>query len=151
MKHTNEKIVELIKNKKAYHDYTIEDKFEAGMALEGWEVKAIRQHKITLLDSHVIIRHQECYLIGAHITPLDTAAIHTHPDPTRTRKLLLKKKEIAKLTGAVQQKGYTIIPCALYLKGRLIKLRIALAKGKNTMTNAKPRKKKTGNDKNRSS
>ncbi|HAV93302.1 MAG TPA: SsrA-binding protein [Proteobacteria bacterium] len=123
-------IIELIKNKKAYHDYLLEDKFTAGLVLEGWEVKAIRQHKINLSDSHVIIRQQECFLIGAHVTPLPTTANYLKADPTRTRKLLLQRREISKLVGAVQQKGYTIVPCSLFLKDNLIKIQVALAKGK---------------------
>jgi len=143
MQRQNNAIIELIKNKKVYHEYTLEDKYDAGLSLEGWEVKAIRKHRINLQDSHVIIRNQECFLIGAHITPLPTTASYSHPDPTRTRKLLLTKKEINKLIGAVQQKGYTIIPCRLFLKGNLIKLQIALAKGKKLHDKRQADKEKT--------
>lgn len=136
-------ITELIKNKKAFHDYTLEDKYDAGLVLEGWEVKAIRKNRINLLDSHVILRHQECFLIGAHITALSTTASYTNIDPTRTRKLLLKRREIGKLIGAVQQKGYTIVPLRLFLKGNLIKLQIALAKGKKLHDKRQADKEKT--------
>ena len=137
------KITELIKNKKVYHEYTIEDKYDAGMALEGWEVKAIRKHRINLQDSHIVVRNQECFLIGAHITPLPTTATYSHPDPTRTRKLLLTRREINKLIGAVQRKGYTIVPCRLFLKGNLIKIQVALAKGKKRHDKRQSEKEKT--------
>jgi SsrA-binding protein len=143
MTQKNSTYTELIKNKKAYHDYTIEDKFDAGMSLQGWEVKSIRQHRINIQDSHVIIKHSECFLIGCHITPLPTTAIICKPDPTRTRKLLLTRREINKLIGAVQQKGYTIVPCKLMLKNNLIKIQIALAKGKKNHDKRQAEKEKT--------
>jgi len=143
MKNGQERIVELIKNKKAYHDYSLEDKYTAGLVLEGWEVKAIRKNRINLQDSHIITRKEECYLIGAHITPLPTTASYSAPDPTRTRKLLLTRREINKLIGAVQQKGYTIVPCKLLLKGSLVKLCIALAKGKKQHDKRQAEKEKT--------
>ena len=123
-------MTELIKNKKAYHDYALEDKYDAGLVLQGWEVKAIRKNRINLQDSHVIMRKGECFLIGAHITALPTTAAYCNADPTRTRKLLLTRREINKLIGAVQQKGFTIVPCKLFIKNNLIKINIALAKGK---------------------
>ena len=117
-------------NKKALHDYSIENKFEAGIALSGWEVKSLRAGKAQLVDSYVLLKDGEAYLFGAHITPLKTASTHLIADPTRTRKLLLHKRELGKLFGAVQQKGYACVALALYWKKHLIKCEIALAKGK---------------------
>ncbi len=117
-------------NKKAIHDYFIEEKYEAGLALEGWEVKAIRAGQMNIKESYVIIKGGEIFLIGMHITPLPTASTHIHPDPTRTRKLLLHAKEINKLIGKVERAGYALIPLDLhYVRGR-IKLDVGLAKGK---------------------
>jgi SsrA-binding protein len=117
-------------NKKAFHDYFIEEKFEAGIALEGWEVKAIRAGRMNIKESYVIIRSGELFLIGMHITPLSTASSHVNHDPTRTRKLLLHGREIAKLIGKVERAGYALVPIDLhFLRGR-IKLEIGLAKGK---------------------
>ena len=117
-------------NKKAFHDYFIEEKYEAGMALEGWEVKAIRAGRMNIKESYVIIRSGELFLIGMHITPLSTASSHVSHDPTRTRKLLLHGREIAKLIGKVERAGYALVPLDLhFLRGR-IKLEIGLAKGK---------------------
>jgi len=117
-------------NKKARHDYHIEERFEAGMALEGWEVKSLRAGRAQLKESYVIIQKGEIWLFGAHFSPLATASTHVHPDPTRTRKLLLHSNEISKLIGAVERKGYTLIPLAMYWKGGRAKIEIALAKGK---------------------
>ena len=117
-------------NKKALHDYSIENKFEAGIALSGWEVKSLRAGKAQLVDSYVLLKDGEAYLFGAHITPLKTASTHVIADPTRTRKLLLHKRELGKLFGAVQQKGYACVALSLYWKKHLIKCEIALAKGK---------------------
>ena len=117
-------------NKKALHDYSIENKFEAGIALSGWEVKSLRAGKAQLVDSYVLLKDGEAYLFGAHITPLKTASTHVIAYPTRTRKLLLHKRELGKLFGAVQQKGYACVALALYWKKHLIKCEIALAKGK---------------------
>jgi SsrA-binding protein len=119
-------------NKKARHDYFIEDKFEAGIALQGWEVKSLRAGKLQLVDSHVILKNGEALLLGALITPLLAASTHIHPDPTRTRKLLLHREELSKLIGAVERKGYTLIPLAMYWKKGLAKVEIGLAKGKKT-------------------
>jgi SsrA-binding protein len=117
-------------NKKSRHDYTLEDRFEAGLELEGWEVKSLRDGRVQLRDSYVIIQNGEAYLIGCHISPLQTASTHIHPDPTRLRKLLLHRAELNKLIGAVERKGYSIVPTAMYwVRGRA-KLEIALAKGK---------------------
>lgn len=117
-------------NKKAFHDYFIEERHEAGIALEGWEVKAIRAARVQLKEAYVVIRNAELVLIGAHISPLPTASTHINPDPVRTRKLLLHSAEIAKLIGKVERAGYTLVPLNLhYTRGR-IKLEIGLAKGK---------------------
>ena len=117
-------------NKKAGFEYYIEDQYEAGIVLEGWEVKSLRAGKINLSDSHVIIKRGEAFLLGSQIQPLPTASTHSVPDPTRTRKLLLNKKELNRLIGSVERQGYTIVPLSLYWKKNTIKLKIALAKGK---------------------
>lgn len=117
-------------NKKARHDYVLEDRFEAGIVLEGWEVKSLRAGRVQIRESYVIVRHGEIFLLGAHITPLSSASTHVHADPTRTRKLLLHSAEISKLIGAVERRGYTLVPLALYWKRGRAKLEIALAKGK---------------------
>lgn len=120
----------IIDNKKAFFDYFIEDRYEAGLALEGWEVKAIRAGRANIKEAYVVIRSAELFLIGCHISPLPTASTHIHPDPVRTRKLLLHAEEIKKLIGKTEQKGYTLVPLNLhYSKGR-IKCEIGLAKGK---------------------
>lgn len=120
----------IIDNRKAFHDYFIEDRFEAGLVLEGWEAKAIRAGRAQLKEAYVVIKSGEIFLIGAHISPLLTASTHSTPDPVRTRKLLLHGKEIAKLIGKVERAGYALVPLDLhYAKGR-IKLNIGLAKGK---------------------
>jgi len=117
-------------NKKAFHDYFVEEKYEAGIALQGWEVKAIRAGRMNIKESYVIIRNGEIFLIGMHITPLPTASKHVDPDPVRTRKLLLHASEISKLIGKVERAGYALIPLDLhYMRGR-IKLEVGLAKGK---------------------
>ncbi len=120
----------IAQNKKAWHDYFVEQKFEAGLALEGWEVKSMREGRAQLKESYVIVKNGEVFLIGAHISPLTSASTHIHPDPTRTRKLLLHAAEISKLIGSVERKGYTIVPLALYWKRGKAKLEIGLAKGK---------------------
>ena len=117
-------------NKKSRHDYQLEDRFEAGLALEGWEVKSLRAGRVQIRDSYVILKNGEAFLFGAHITPLPTASTHIHPDPLRSRKLLLNRQELHKLIGAVERKGYTLIPTAMYWKKGRAKLEIALAKGK---------------------
>ncbi len=120
----------IAENKKAFHDYFIEERHEAGLVLEGWEVKAIRAGRANLKESYVVVKKGEVFLIGCHISPLSTASTHIHPDPTRTRKLLLHAAEIDKLIGKVERAGYTLVPLDLhYSKGR-IKLEIGLAKGK---------------------
>lgn len=120
----------IIDNKKAFHDYFIEERFETGMALEGWEVKAIRAGRVNLKEAYVIVRKGEVFLFGAHISPLPTASTHVSPDPVRTRKLLLNAEEIKKLIGKVERAGYTLVPLNLhYTRGR-IKCDIGLGKGK---------------------
>jgi SsrA-binding protein len=117
-------------NKKVFHDYFVEEKYEAGIALEGWEVKAIRAARVNIKEAYVVIKNGEIWVIGMHITPLPTASTHIHPDPTRTRKLLLHATEISKLIGKVERAGYALLPLDLhYSKGR-IKAEIGLAKGK---------------------
>ncbi len=117
-------------NKKAFHDYFVEEKYEAGLALQGWEVKAIRAGRMNIKESYVIIKGGEIFLIGMHITPLLAASTHVNPDPTRTRKLLLHANEIMKLIGKVERAGYALIPLDLHYKGGRIKLEVGLAKGK---------------------
>lgn len=117
-------------NRKATYDYFIEERFEAGIVLEGWEVKSLRAGKTQLDQSYVIVKNGEVFLLGGQITPLQTASTHINPDPTRTRKLLLHQREIDKLVGSVERKGYTLVPLSLYWKGSHIKLQIGLAKGK---------------------
>ena len=117
-------------NKKAFHDYFIEERHEAGIALEGWEVKAIRAGRMNIKESYVIIKGGELFLIGMHITPLLTASTHVSPDPTRTRRLLLHQREIMKLIGKVERAGYALVPLGLHFTRGRIKLEIGLAKGK---------------------
>lgn len=117
-------------NKRARHDYFIEDTFEAGLALEGWEVKSLRAGRAQLTESYVHVREGEAWLLGAHVTPLNTASTHIHPDPTRTRKLLLHRHELDRLVGAVERKGYTLVPLNLHWSRGRAKLEVGLAKGK---------------------
>jgi SsrA-binding protein len=120
----------IVQNKKAFHDYFIEERFESGVVLEGWEVKAIRAGHVQLKEAYVVVKNEEIYLIGCHITPLTAASTHVQPDPTRTRKLLLHVEEIRKLIGKVERAGYTLVPLDLhYTRGR-VKLEVGLAKGK---------------------
>ncbi|HXU53272.1 MAG TPA: SsrA-binding protein SmpB [Casimicrobiaceae bacterium] len=120
----------IVENRKAFHDYFIEERFEAGLALEGWEVKAIRAGRAQLKEAYVVIKDGELMLIGAHISPLSTASTHVHADPTRTRKLLMHREEINRLVGKVERAGYTLTPIDLHFKAGRIKLEIGLAKGK---------------------
>ena len=117
-------------NKKSRHDFNLGERYEAGLALEGWEVKSLRAGRVQLRDSYVIIKDGEAWLLGALITPLPTASTHIQPDPQRTRKLLLHREELNKLIGAVERKGFALIPTAMYWKRGRAKLEIALAKGK---------------------
>jgi SsrA-binding protein len=120
----------IVDNRKAFHDYFIEERYEAGLVLEGWEVKAIRAGRVQLKEAYVKLLGAEPFVIGMHISPLPTASTHVHPDPTRSRKLLLNAEEIRKLIGKVEQKGMTLVPLDLhYTKGR-VKLAVGLAKGK---------------------
>ncbi|WP_269499408.1 SsrA-binding protein SmpB [Castellaniella sp. S9] len=120
----------IVDNRKATHDYFIEDRFEAGLVLEGWEVKAIRAGHVQLKESYVIVRNGELWIIGMHVSPLPTASTHIHPNATRTRKLLLKADEISKLIGKVEQRGYTLVPLNLHYKNGRIKLDFGLGRGK---------------------
>jgi SsrA-binding protein len=120
----------IVENRKAFHDYFVEERYEAGIALEGWEVKAIRAGRAQLKEAYVVVKGSELFLIGAHISALPAASTHVEPDPVRTRKLLLHAEEITRLIGKVEQAGYALVPLNLhYAKGR-IKLEIGLAKGK---------------------
>ncbi|WP_136417315.1 MULTISPECIES: SsrA-binding protein SmpB [Oxalobacteraceae] len=120
----------IVDNKKAFHDYFIEERFEAGMVLEGWEVKAIRAGRVQLKEAYVIVRQGEVFLFGAHISPLSAASTHINPDPVRTRKLLLNAEEIKKLIGKVERAGYTLVPINMHFAKGRIKCEIGLAKGK---------------------
>lgn len=120
----------IVQNRKAFHDYHIEERYEAGLALEGWEVKAIRAGRAQLADAYVLVKGGELYLIGGNITPLATVSTHYVPDPGRTRKLLLHAEEIRRLVGKVQQRGYTLVPLDLHFKKGRIKLELGLARGK---------------------
>ena len=120
----------IAQNKKARFDYFIEERFEAGLALEGWEVKSLRAGKAQLVDSYVLLRNGEAWLLGSHVTPLNSASTHVHADPTRTRKLLLNRKEIDRMTGLVERKGYTLVALELYWSKGRAKLAVGLAKGK---------------------
>lgn len=120
----------IIQNKKAFHEYFIEEKYEAGLMLQGWEIKAIREGRVQLKEAYVTSKGSEFFLFGSHISPLTSASTHIIPDPTRTRKLLLNKNEIDKLIGKVQRAGYTIMPLDMHYKGGRVKLEIGLAKGK---------------------
>jgi SsrA-binding protein len=120
----------IARNKRASFDYQLLDTFEAGVALEGWEVKSLRAGKAQLTDSYVLMKNGEAWLLGAQITPLDTVSTHFVSDPTRTRKLLLHRKELARILAATSQKGQTCLCTQLYWKGHLVKARLALAQGK---------------------
>ena len=120
----------IVENRKAFHDYFIEERFEAGLALEGWEVKAIRAGRANLKEAYVVVKNQEIVLLGAHISPLSTASTHVRADPTRTRKLLMHREEINRLAGKVERAGYTLAPIDLHYRDGRIKLEVGLAKGK---------------------
>jgi SsrA-binding protein len=117
-------------NRKARHDYEIEQKFEAGLVLAGWEIKSLRAGKAQITESHVIIKNGEAFLLNSHFAPLPTTSTHTQAVPDRTRKLLLHKSELNKLIGAAERKGYTIVPLNLHWKNNKVKVEIALARGK---------------------
>ena len=120
----------IVENRKAFHDYFIEERVEAGLALTGWEVKAIRAGRAHLKEAYVVIKNGELVLIGAHITPLTTASTHVNTDPTRTRKLLMHREEINRLVGKVERAGYTLAPLDLHYKNGRVKIEVGLAKGK---------------------
>ena len=120
----------IVQNRKATFDYFVEERFEAGMVLEGWEVKAIRAGRAQIKEAYVIVKNEELYLLGAHISPLPEASTHIHPDPVRTRKLLLHGDQIRKLIGKVQQRGHTLVALDLHFKKGRVKCEIGLAKGK---------------------
>ena len=120
----------IIVNKKARFEYFIENEYEAGFVLDGWEVKSLRAGKVNLSDAHVIMKNGEAWLLGAQIQPLPTASTHIRPEADRTRKLLLNRRELAQLIGCIERQGYTLIPLSLYWKKNKIKVKIALAKGK---------------------
>ena len=129
-------------NKKAAFNYFFEERYEVGLVLQGWEVKALRAGKVQLTDGYVVIRDGELFLIGCRINPLREASTHVHPEADRTRKLLLKKDEIRRLIGKVEQRGYTLVPLNLHYKGGLVKADIALAKGKATHDKRETEKKR---------
>ncbi len=129
-------------NRKARHDFFIEDRLEAGLELQGWEVKSLRAGRAQLSEAYVLLRKGEAFLFGAHVTPLPTASTHISPDPTRTRRLLLHRSEINRLVGAVERRGYTLVPLALYWKRGRAKLEIGLAKGKKAYDKRAAKKEK---------
>ncbi len=135
----------IAQNKKARHDYHIEQKFEAGVVLQGWEVKSARMSKVQITDTYVTIMNGEAYLLGMHFTPLNTVSTHYVTDPTRTRKLLLNQKEIAKLRSAIMQDGRTCVCTALYWKGHLVKAEVCIAKGKQLHDKRQTEKEKDWN------
>ena len=120
----------IARNKKAFHDYFIEEHFEAGLALQGWEVKSLRAGRAQLKESYVLVKGGEAFLFGCHISPLNSASTHVRADPIRTRKLLLHRAELNRLIGSVERSGYTLAPLALYWKKNMVKLDVGLAKGK---------------------
>ena len=135
----------IIQNKKAYHDYFVEDKYEAGIVLEGWEVKAIRDNRVNIKEAYVIIQKGEIYLLGCHITPLGSASTHINPDNIRTRKLLLNHDEIANLIGKVERSGFTLVPIDMHFNKGKIKCEIGLAKGKKQYDKRQAEKEKDWN------
>lgn len=122
----------IVVNRKARFEYFIEEEYEAGLVLQGWEIKSLRAGKVNLSDAHVIVKYGEAFLLGAQINPLPTASTHLHPDSLRTRKLLLNRRELNVLIGSVERQGYTLIPISLYWKRNNVKMRVALAKGKKS-------------------
>jgi SsrA-binding protein len=130
MKQTQKTNTNIAVNRKATHEYFIEDRFEAGLVLQGWEVKSLRAGRVQLDQGYILLKNNEAWLFGALITPLQTASTHIHPEPQRSRKLLLKARELGKLIGSVERKGYTLVPLSLYWKDNRVKLELGLAKGK---------------------
>ena len=135
----------IARNRRARHDYQLNEKFEAGVELRGWELKSLRQGKVQITDTYVIMKNGEAFLLGAHITPLDTACSHLPADPDRSRKLLLHRKELARILAATQQKGQTCVCTALYWKQHLVKAEIALATGKQSRDKRQDQKAKDWN------
>ncbi len=135
----------IIQNKKAFHDYFIEDKYEAGIVLEGWEVKAIRDNRVNIKEAYVIIQKGEIFLLGCHITPMGNASTHINPDNIRTRKLLLNNNEIVKLIGKVERSGFTLVPIDMHFSKGRIKCEIGLAKGKKQYDKRQAEKEKDWN------
>jgi SsrA-binding protein len=129
-KKSGDQSASIAENRKARHEYFIEQTYEAGIALQGWEVKSLRDGRLQLKEAYVFLKNGEAYLFGAHISALPTASTHVIPDPIRTRKLLLNRAELDQLVGAVERRGYTLVPLEMYWKGGRAKLRIGLAKGK---------------------
>jgi|SRR5688572_19658893 SsrA-binding protein len=129
-KKSGDQSASIAENRKARHEYFIEQTYEAGIALQGWEVKSLRDGRLQLKEAYVFLKNGEAYLFGAHISALPTASTHVIPDPIRTRKLLLNRAELNQLVGAVERRGYTLVPLEMYWKGGRAKLRIGLAKGK---------------------
>jgi len=132
----------IVENRKAFHDYFIEQRLEAGLALAGWEVKAIRAGRAQIKEAYVIVSNGEIFLIGCHISPLPSASTHVLPDPTRTRKLLLHAEEISRLIGSVERSGYALVPLNLHYKNGRVKLEIGLAKGKKQFDKRQAEKEK---------
>ncbi|WP_350282941.1 SsrA-binding protein SmpB [Nitrosomonas sp.] len=132
----------IVQNKKAFHDYFIEEKYEVGIALEGWEVKAIRAGRAQLKEAYILVRKGELFLIGSHISPLATASTHVNPDPVKTRKLLLHASQIKELIGKVERAGYTLVPLDMHYKSGRIKLEIGLARGKKQYDKRETEKRK---------
>lgn len=132
----------IAENKKAFHDYFVEERYEAGLVLEGWEVKSIRAGRVQIKEAYVIIKDGEVWLLGCHISPLTTASTHVKPDPVRTRKLLLHEREIAKLIGKVERAGYALVPLNLHFAKGRVKLEIGLAKGKKQFDKRETEKQK---------
>jgi SsrA-binding protein len=120
----------IAENRKARHDYFIEEQFEAGLALQGWEVKSLREGRANIKEGYAVLKNGEAFLIGANFSPLPSASTHVHPDPTRSRKLLMHRRELNRLIGAVEREGYTLVPLSLYWKKGTAKLGLGLAKGK---------------------
>lgn len=135
----------ITQNKKAFHDYFIEERYEAGLVLEGWEVKSVRANRAEIKEGYVIVRDGALYLIGSHFSPLPEASTHVKPDPRRTRKLLLKADEIKRLIGRVEQRGYTLVPLDLHYRNGRIKLEIGLARGKQKADKRENEKKREWN------
>jgi SsrA-binding protein len=130
MKQTQKTNSQIAKNRKALHEFAIEERFEAGLVLQGWEVKSLRAGRVQLDQGYILLKNAEAFLLGGLINPLPTVSTHIVPDPQRTRKLLLKTKELSKLIGSVERKGYTLVPLSLYWKNNMVKIEIGLAKGK---------------------